>query len=79
VPDLSFCSPKSKPEYLTNAVFDRIARELGRIGWCPPQLVWDCTMHRVMFDLDRMFRRFGDCHYNDGVADAEYQFRRNGE
>jgi hypothetical protein len=62
-------------EHYTDAVFDRIARELGRIGYCPPQLVLDCVMHRIKFDLDRLFKRV----YDTGVADAEYQFRRDGE
>jgi hypothetical protein len=60
-------------------VFDRIARELGRIGRALPQLTWDCVMHQVMFDLDRMLTRFGNRRYDDGFADAEQQFRRNGE
>jgi hypothetical protein len=66
-------------EPLTNALFDRIGRELGRIGWCPPQLVLDCTMHRLKFDLDQMFKRFGDSRYDAGVADTEQRFRHHGE
>ena len=67
--------PKSSFEVLTNGVFDRVARELGRIGWCPPQLVLDCVMHRVKFDLDRLFERA----WHAGYTEAENEFRREGE
>jgi hypothetical protein len=72
-------STSTSSEHLTNALFDRIARDLGRIGYCPPQLVLDCVMHRLKFDLDRMFKRFGDRRYDAGFADAEQQFRHDGE
>jgi hypothetical protein len=66
---------KSSFGQYTDTVFDRIARELARIGWCPPQLVLDCTMHRVKFDLDRLFERA----WNAGYTEGEHQFRRDGE